>query len=92
MQFSGVLTANFSLRVLINTLAFQVVQVNLINCRSLYLSFEIKMAQTFKPRVGRKNPILIPGVHRFGRSKMYHKRGMNVKRTLTTAQKVRLKN
>jgi large subunit ribosomal protein L6e len=41
-----------------------------------------------KPRAGHKNPLLVPGVHRFGRSKMYHKRGMNVKRTLKTAQKV----
>jgi len=40
-----------------------------------------------KPRAGHKNPLLLPGIHRFGRSKMYHKRGLFVKRTLKTAKK-----
>jgi len=44
-----------------------------------------------KPRAGHKNPLLVPGVHRFGRSKMYHKRGMNIKRTLKTAVKTTAK-
>jgi len=44
-----------------------------------------------KPRAGHRNPLLVPGVHRFGRSAMYHKRGMNVKRTLKTVQKAAVK-
>jgi len=36
---------------------------------------------------GHNNPVLAAGVHRFGRSTMYHKRGLFVKRTLTTAKK-----
>lgn len=41
-----------------------------------------------KPRAGHRNPLLAPGVHRFGRSKTYHKRGLNIKRALKTAKKV----
>jgi len=44
-----------------------------------------------KPRAGHKNPLLLPGVHRFGRSKMYHKKGLFVKRTLKTAKKPAVK-
>jgi len=44
-----------------------------------------------KPRAGHKNPLLLPGVHRFGRSAMYHKRGLFVKRTLKTAKKPAVK-
>ncbi|CAL8129849.1 unnamed protein product [Orchesella dallaii] len=46
---------------------------------------------TKKPRAGHKNPLLVPGVHRFGRSTMYHKRGMFIKRNLKTVQKTTAK-
>jgi len=41
-----------------------------------------------KIRAGHKNPLLVPGVHRFGRSAMYRKRGMKFKRNLTASEKV----
>jgi len=41
-----------------------------------------------KPKSGHKNPILIPGIHRFGRSTMYHKKGIWAKRTIKNPKKV----
>lgn len=42
-----------------------------------------------KPKSGHKNPILIPGIHRFGRSTMYHKKGIWAKRAIVNPKKVR---
>jgi large subunit ribosomal protein L6e len=44
-----------------------------------------------KRRCGKKNPILIPGVHRFGRSKFYHKKGLWAKRNIVNPKKVQEK-
>jgi len=44
-----------------------------------------------KVKSGHKNPILITGVHRFGRSKMYHKKGIWIKRNIKNAKKVAVK-
>jgi len=41
-----------------------------------------------KPRHPHKNPVLAPGVHRFGRSKMFHKKGIWAKKNIKTAKKV----
>jgi len=41
-----------------------------------------------KGRHPRKNPVLAPGVHRFGRSKMFHKKGVWAKRAIKKAKKV----
>jgi large subunit ribosomal protein L6e len=41
-----------------------------------------------KVKSGHKNPVLIPGVHRFGRSKMYHKSGIWAKRNINNPKKV----
>jgi len=40
-----------------------------------------------KPRSGHKNPILAPGIHRFGRSKDYGKKGIWIKRTVKIPKK-----
>jgi len=48
-------------------------------------------AKTKKPKTGHKNPLLVPGIHRFGRSKMYHKKGLYIKRTLKAAPKAAVK-
>jgi len=40
-----------------------------------------------KPKTGHKNPLLIPGVHRFGRSTMYHKKGIWTKRNIKNPKK-----
>jgi len=40
-----------------------------------------------KKKVGKKNPILVPGVHRFGRSKFYHKKGIWAKRNIVNPKK-----
>jgi len=45
-----------------------------------------------KPKSGHKNPILVPGIHRFGRSKMYHKKGIWAKRNINNPKKVAQKN
>ncbi|CAL8069204.1 unnamed protein product [Orchesella dallaii] len=42
-------------------------------------------------RAGHKNPLLVPGVHRFGRSAMYRKRGMKYKKNLTSSSKATAK-
>ncbi|XP_021953924.1 60S ribosomal protein L6 [Folsomia candida] len=44
-----------------------------------------------KPKSGHKNPILIPGIHRFGRSTMYHKKGIWAKRAIVNPKKVAVK-
>lgn len=41
-----------------------------------------------KAKSGHKNPTLVPGVHRFGRSKMYHKKGIWAKRNIANPKKV----
>jgi len=41
-----------------------------------------------KPKTGHRNPVLISGVHRFGRSKMYHKKGIWTKRNVKSAKKI----
>jgi len=43
-----------------------------------------------KAKSGHKNPVLLPGVHRFGRSTMYHKKGIWAKRTIKNPKKVSL--
>jgi large subunit ribosomal protein L6e len=40
-----------------------------------------------KPKSGHKNPVLVPGIHRFGRSTMYHKKGIWAKRTINNPKK-----
>jgi len=42
-------------------------------------------------KTGRKNPLLVPGVHRFGSSKMFHKKGLWAKKSIKTAKKVSAK-
>jgi len=44
-----------------------------------------------KRKCGKKNPSLIPGVHRFGRSKFYHKKGLWAKRNIKNPKKVQEK-
>jgi len=41
-----------------------------------------------KLKTGHKNPVLVPGVHRFGRSKMYHKKGLWAKKNIKNPKKV----
>jgi hypothetical protein len=41
-----------------------------------------------KAKTGHKNPVLVSGVHRFGRSKMYHKKGIWAKRNVKNVKKV----
>jgi len=40
-----------------------------------------------KARHGHKNPVLAPGVYRFGRSKMFHKKGIWAKKAIKTPKK-----
>jgi len=40
---------------------------------------------------GHRNPILTPGIHRFGRSAMYHKKGIWTKRNINTPKKPAVK-
>jgi hypothetical protein len=44
-----------------------------------------------KVKSGHKNPVLVPGVHRFGRSKMFHKKGIWAKRSIAIPKKVKNK-
>jgi len=44
-----------------------------------------------KPKSGHSNPVLVPGVHRFGRSSEYHKKGVWAKRTIKNPKKVAVK-
>jgi len=44
-----------------------------------------------KPKSGHKNPTLMPGIHRFGRSTMYHKKGIWAKRNIKNPKKVQPK-
>jgi len=48
-------------------------------------------AKKTKAKVPHKNPTLVPGVHRFGRSKMYHKRGVWAKKSTQTPKQVKPK-
>jgi len=42
-------------------------------------------------RTTHKNPTLVPGVHRFGRSKMYHKKGLWAKKSIQNPKQVKPK-
>lgn len=44
-----------------------------------------------KPKSTHKNPILVPGIHRFGRATMYHKKGIWAKRNINNPKKVAVK-
>jgi len=44
-----------------------------------------------KTKTPHKNPTLVPGVHRFGRSKMYHKKGLWAKKSIQTPKQVKPK-
>jgi len=46
------------------------------------------VAKKGKGRHPRSNPVLAPGVHRFGRSKMFHKRGVWAKKSIKKPKKV----
>jgi len=48
---------------------------------------DAKKGKGGRPKAGHKNPLLIPGVHRFGRSTVYHKRGLWAKRTIKNPKK-----
>jgi len=44
-----------------------------------------------KIKTSHKNPTLVPGVHRFGRSKMYHKKGLWAKKSIKNTKQVKPK-
>lgn len=44
-----------------------------------------------KTKTPHKNPTLVPGVHRFGRSKMYHKKGLWAKKSIQNPKQVKPK-